>query len=578
MKTGFVRMLFFCLVGGCVVSHAEARPMVVAYVPNWVNLTTFSQRIDYGKLTHINLAFENPVDDDGNLSFNTNDVVLVDKAHAQKVRILISIGGGAASTNKKLMARYFNLLSQTNRNAFASKLADYVVAHDFDGLDVDIEGPSINSDYGAFIDVLSKALKARGRLLTAALSKGYGGDKIPGTVFEHLDFVNVMAYDEKGTWTPNSPGQHSSIQFARENVDYWMFRGVVKSKLVLGVPFYGYGFGNAFRNHSYAYAEILAKYPDAEKVDRIGDTIWYNGIPTIKEKSQFVLDAGLAGMMIWSLDDDVPGEKSLLLSIDSVFSKTMAVKPAKPGFNVIAFYTGKSDVAHVSFVGEARRWFANAAENYNFTFTATNNWNCLNNVVLSNYQVVVFLDARPEVAAQREAFEHYMKNGGAWLGFHFAAFALNPSAVPQNWDWYHNEFLGSGSYVGNTWRPTPARLKVENRGHPAVRNLPEVFSSAPNEWYQWSNNLRRNTNITILLSIDPSSFPLGTGPKPQEIWHEGDCPVVWANRNYRMIYVNMGHNDIDYEHGTNRELSFSFDNPVQDRLIINSILWLGSGR
>jgi len=571
-------MLVICLVVGCSVFSATGRSKVVAYVPNWVNLTTFSQKIDYGKLTHINIAFENPVDDAGYLSFNTNDAVLVAKAHAEKVKILISIGGGAASTDKKLMARYFNLLTQTNREAFAAKLADYVVTHDFDGLDVDIEGPSINADYGAFVDVLSKALKAKGKLLTAALSKGYGGDKVPGTVFDHLDFVNVMAYDGKGTWTPNSPGQHSSMEFARENVDYWMSRGVVKSKLVLGVPFYGYGFGNAYRNYGYVYSEILAKYPGAENVDQIGDTIWYNGIPTIKEKSQYVLNAGLAGMMIWSLDNDVPGEKSLLSAMDSVLSKTVVVEPSKPRFNVIAFYTGKSDQAHISFVGEAKRWFASAAENYNFTFTATNNWACLNNEVLSNYQVVVFLDTRPEVDSQRKAFEHYMKNGGAWLGFHFAAFALTPSAVPQNWDWYHKEFLGSDSYVGNTWRPTSAKLRVENREHPAVRNLPEVFSAAPNEWYKWSNDLRQNTNITILLSIDPSSFPLGTGPKQHEIWHEGYYPVVWANKNYRMIYVNMGHNDIDYEHGTNKELSFTFDNPVQDRLIIDSLLWLGSGK
>jgi hypothetical protein len=43
------------------------------------------------------------------------------------------------------------------------------------------------------------------------------------------------------------------------------------------------------------------------------------------------------------------------------------------------------------------------------------------------------------------AFEKYMKGGGGWMGFHFSAFALNQSAVPQNWDWYHNVFLGSGS-------------------------------------------------------------------------------------------------------------------------------------
>ena len=72
--------------------------------------------------------------------------------------------------------------------------------------------------------------------------------------------------------------------------------------------------------------------------------------------------------------------------------------------------------------------------------------------------------------------------------------------------------------------------------------------------------------------------PLGTGPKLHEIWHSGYYPVVWTNKKYRMIYFNMGHNDIDYEHkldSTNRTLSYTLNNPVQDQLIIDALLWLG---
>ena len=146
---------------------------------------------------------------------------------------------------------------------------------------------------------------------------------------------------------------------------------------------------------------------------------------------------------------------------------------------------------------------------------------------------------------QRAAFQKYMENGGGWMGFHFAGFALTPSKYPQNWDWYHNEFLGSGSYVGNTWRPTSAILRVEDTRHPATMGLPETFQSAPNEWYKWTDDLRRKPGIKILASIDPASFPLGTGPKKHEIWHDGYYPVVWTNQNFRMVYFNMGHNDLD---------------------------------
>lgn len=260
------------------------------------------------------------------------------------------------------------------------------------------------------------------------------------------------------------------------------------------------------------------------------------------------------------------------------FSFNLNAQSISPEFKVIAFFTGKNDLAHISFVHEANKWFSEMAKKYNFTYDSTNNWNNLNSEFLSHYQVVIFLDTRPDDSLQRLAFEKYMKNGGAWMGFHFSAFALTPSDFPMNWDWYHNQFLGSGSYVSNTWRPTSAILRIEDENSPVTKNLPKTFKSAPNEWYRWQNDLRKNPDIKILVSIDSTSFPLGTGPKQSEIWHFGYYPVVWTNKNYKMIYFNMGHNDMDYEHKfdtTNRTLSYTFANKIQDQLIMNALLWLG---
>ncbi len=248
---------------------------------------------------------------------------------------------------------------------------------------------------------------------------------------------------------------------------------------------------------------------------------------------------------------------------------------ASPSFKVIAFYTAKNDQAHISFVNEANRWFPTIAKKYNFLYDTTSNWNKMDEQFLSQYQVILFLDTRPEIPAHRVAFQKYMQNGGGWMGFHFAGFALTPSAYNQDWDWYHNTFIAAGQYKSNTWRPTPAILRVENSKHPALKNLPSTFQSSPNEWYRWEKDLTTNKDINILLSIDPLSFPLGTGPKPHEIWHSGYYPVAWTNKKYKMLYLNMGHNDIDYENGTNKELSFQFENEIQNRFIIDGLLWLG---
>ena len=250
----------------------------------------------------------------------------------------------------------------------------------------------------------------------------------------------------------------------------------------------------------------------------------------------------------------------------------------KPKFKVIAFYTGREDKAHISFMHEANRWFPAMAQKYNFTYDSTKNWSNMTPEFLAKYQVVLFLDTRPDDPAQRTAFEQYMKKGGAWMGFHFSAFALTPSDYPQNWDWYHNEFLGAGQYKSNTWYPTSAILRVEDAKHPVTKGLPVTFKASPNEWYRWEHDLRNNPDIKILLSIDSTSFPLGTGPKQSEIWHSGYYPVVWTNKKYRMVYFNMGHNDMDYDGGTNKELSQTFDNEIQDKLIMNTLLWLGTGK
>lgn len=300
-----------------IAATVSAQRLVVAYVPNWIDLNAFAPTIEFSKITHINIAFENPIDASGELSVNPLNKVVVDLARKNKVKVLISIGGGSAADDKEMKPRYFDLLSDAKRAGFVAKLTDYVVKHNYDGLDVDIEGPSINEDYGDFIADLAKSLKPKGKLLTSALSQGYGGDRVPKSVFEHFDFVNVMAYDGTGNWSPDRPGQHSSMDFAKQNVTWWTGRGLAKDELVLGVPFYGYGFGKAFRNYGYPYSEIVGAYPGAEQLDQVGETIWYNGIPTIKAKAKYVRDEGLGGVMIWSLDQDVKGPKSLLTALTS---------------------------------------------------------------------------------------------------------------------------------------------------------------------------------------------------------------------------------------------------------------------
>src|SRR6266542_567741 len=73
-----------------------------------------------------------------------------------------------------------------------------------------------------------------------------------------------------------------------------------------------------------------------------------------------------------------------------------ATSQQKATFNVLAFYTAKHDLAHISFVHEANKWFAQQAGRYHFQYDSTNDWSLLNTNNLAKYQVVIFLDTRPD--------------------------------------------------------------------------------------------------------------------------------------------------------------------------------------
>lgn len=295
--------------------------LIVGYIQDPQDAPAKTDRIDFKKITHLNVAFANPIDTAGNLSLPTNLVEIVSRAHHYGVKVLISIGGGYVSTTDTEREKYFRLIGQEHRSEFVRRLTEYVDTYHLDGIDVDLEGPAINKDYASFIADLALALKPKGRLLTAALSSWFGGDQVTEEALSHFDWVNVMAYDATGPWAPTRPGPHSSLDFAKTSATHWLGRGVPKSKLVLGVPFYGWGFGDSFNQGGYTFAQIVDKYPGSQSSDQVGRTIWYNGIPTIRAKTQYVLDQGFAGVMVWSLDQDATGDNSLLSVIHKLLVK-----------------------------------------------------------------------------------------------------------------------------------------------------------------------------------------------------------------------------------------------------------------
>jgi type 1 glutamine amidotransferase len=165
---------------------------------------------------------------------------------------------------------------------------------------------------------------------------------------------------------------------------------------------------------------------------------------------------------------------------------------------------------------------------------------------------VIWLNDEPRTPEQEQAFQKYMSNGGAWLGFH----AVGYTEKKTRWPWYQS-FLG-GIFDNNSWPPLPAELLVTDRDHPVTKNLPDSFESPSNEWYSWDPNPAFNKDVEVLLKLAPENFPLGI----KDVLRGGNIPVVWTNTKYKMLYINMGHGDK------------IFTSPIQNTLIENAVLWL----
>ncbi|MEO6218867.1 MAG: glycosyl hydrolase family 18 protein [Ginsengibacter sp.] len=273
------------------------------------------KKVPFDRLTHINLYFLNP-DTVGNFNQDFTAIIpFIKAAHRNNVKVIPSIAGGGQHTY------YHDLLKDDKRAKFINDLLQIALKYDFDGIDVDIEGSDIDENYETFAVELAGVLKTHNKLITAAIAVFYK-DVLSDKALEQYDFVNIMSYDHTGPWAPGKPGPHSTYDQAVKDLDYFgTVRKIPKEKMVLGVPFYGYGFGPTLTSPpiSLNYGQIMDQFPEAGFTDSIvmpaGAIMYYNGIGTIKKKTALAKEKA-SGIMIWQVLGDAPGDKSLLKAIN----------------------------------------------------------------------------------------------------------------------------------------------------------------------------------------------------------------------------------------------------------------------
>ena len=288
---------------------------VVGYLPSY--RFESNEKIDYCKLTHLNLAFANP-GSNGKLIINDFSGVLVRARNENNnIKIYISIGGGYL-TDEQALTWSNSIDIKDNRPIIINEIVSFVVDNSLDGVDVDLEWQYVTSGYSNFVIELKSALSAKGKGMTAALPGTTKFDNITQEALQTFDFINIMAYDFTGPWNPTASGQHSSYNNAVESINFWKNTGVSKSKLTLGVPFYGYDFSNSLNVTSFTFGQMVSTNNSYSEIDNVGMK-FYNGRPTIKSKVKLASEQ-VSGIMIWELGQDSFSEYSLLKTIHKEYN------------------------------------------------------------------------------------------------------------------------------------------------------------------------------------------------------------------------------------------------------------------
>ncbi|XP_050091373.1 chitinase-3-like protein 1 [Anopheles aquasalis] len=253
------------------------------------------------------------------------------------------------------------------RAAFAQNARSFCQEHGFDGVDIDWEFPGHHdgvdssndkTNFALMLQELATELHNYGLLLTAAVA---ASEPIASTAYDipaivpHLDFISLMTYDFNGAWNDvtghNAPlhaGPSDQNDFQRmlnveHSVNYWLRQGAPANKLLLGVPTYGRSLTLADREENglrapsvgpgpqgvytrepgyIAYFEICFNFQPYSKWVRVWEVtqkvpyafyndqwIGYDDRESITEKCKFVIERGLAGAMVWTIDmDDFRGD------------------------------------------------------------------------------------------------------------------------------------------------------------------------------------------------------------------------------------------------------------------------------
>ena len=265
----------------------------------------------------------------GNASFDEQgNVILADTFESDldfihkyitNQNLYLNILGPASQSDSDDWNKQMHDLADRHTAAFESgkleqSIKDVMEKYSFDGIVFDYEFPLRSKDWKAFDKFIISLDGVFGDEYKIGMSMAGWNLKQSGDAMQATDFFEVMSYD---LW--DDEGYHATVDIAKNDIDKFVKKGYDKATLDLGVPFYARPMTKEAYWYDYkAYYDKLTDdglYEDQE----LGLTFSFNTYDVIKEKTEWALDNGIGGMMIWHYSCDVPADndKSLFAAMDS---------------------------------------------------------------------------------------------------------------------------------------------------------------------------------------------------------------------------------------------------------------------
>lgn len=184
----------------------------------------------------------------------------------------------------------------------------------FDGVYFDYEYPVSRSNWKVFNNFIVSLDDYLGDDFKIGLAMSDWDLKQSDEAMAATDFIEIMSYDN---WDKN--GNHSTFENAQKSVEALLKKGYDRSKLSLGLPFYARPTTEEEYWYDYkTYCNNIDENGLYKDDADTGLTFSFNTYDVIKQKTEFDVNCGLGGVMVWHYSCDAPADnpKSLFNAIE----------------------------------------------------------------------------------------------------------------------------------------------------------------------------------------------------------------------------------------------------------------------